>query len=175
MPADVHSAFDIAIWFSEMAMNENVPMQPQKLQRLLFIAQAYYTVAYPRQKLMPAVFVADELGPMEPNIFLSFSKGKPDVDVSVFLPHDVENFLRSIWGRFAHYDMERLNDITNETVAYKDARERGDRGEISLKAMSASFAKNETSHDVHSILKPKIMRTQTGKPVIVKAWNPAGN
>jgi hypothetical protein len=124
---------------------------------------------------MPAVFVADEMGPLEPNIHLSFSKGSPDVDVNVFLPQDVENFLRSIWGRFAHYDMERLNEITNETAAYKEARKRGDRGEIPLKAMCLSFAKNETSHDVQSILKPKIMRTQTGKPVIVKAWNPAGN
>ncbi|MBT4888184.1 MAG: hypothetical protein HON65_01340 [Rhodospirillales bacterium] len=173
MPADVNSAFDIAFWFSDMALNENISMQPQRLQRMLFISQAYYSVAYPKRKLMPAVFVADELGPVEPNVFMSFSKGRPDVDVELFLPPDVDSFLKSIWGRFSQYDMDRLNEITNETLAYKQAKNRGNRSEITLEAMRLSFARNETSHDVRSVMKPKIMRTQSGKPVVVKAWNPA--
>ena len=173
MPADVNSAFDIAFWFSDMAMNENIAMQPQRLQRMLFISQAYYSVAYPKRKLMPAIFVADELGPVEPNIFMAFSKGRPDVDVEIFLAHEVESFLRSVWERFSHYDMDRLNEVTNETLAFKQARNRGDRSEITLEAMRLSFARNETSHDVRSVMKPKIMRTQSGRPVVVKAWNPA--
>lgn len=173
MPSDVNSAFDIALWYSDMALNENVVMQPQKLQRLLFISQAFYSVAYPRRRLMPAMFVADELGPIEPNIFMSFSKGRPDVDVELFLPDDVETFLRSIWGRFSAYDMDRLNEITNETLAYKQALNRGVRSEITLDAMRLSFERNETTHDVRSVIKPKVMRSQSGRPVIVKAWNPA--
>ena len=54
MPADVENAFDIAFWFADTALNENQYLQPQKLQRLLFIAQAYYTVAFNGRKLMPA-------------------------------------------------------------------------------------------------------------------------
>ncbi len=173
MPADVNSAFDIAFWYSEMALDENVPLQPLKLQRLLFISQAYYTVAYPKRKLMPAIFVADEQGPVEPNVYMAFSNGRPDMDVELFLPQDVEAFLRSIWGRFSQYDMARLDEITNETLAFRQAHERGNRSEITLKSMCQSFARNETTHDVRSVIKPKIMRTQSGKPVVVKAWNPA--
>ena len=68
MPADVGSAFDVAFWFADMALHDNEYMQPQKLQRLLFIAQGYYTVAFAGRKLMPAVFV----GPTRS----AFSKGR---------------------------------------------------------------------------------------------------
>lgn len=172
MPADVKSAFDIAFWFADTALNENEYMQPQKLQRLLFLSQAYYSVAYPKRKLMPAVFVADEMGPIEPNIYLSFSQGRPKVDVDIFLPHEVEEFLSSIWRQFGRHSVERLNTLTNETLAYKQARNRGDRAEIPLDMMRMSFIRGETGPRVEQVVKPKIMRTQDGKPVVVKAWTP---
>ena len=40
------------------------------------------------------------MGPIEPNIYMAFSKGRPDVDARLFLPHDVETFLDGIWRRF---------------------------------------------------------------------------
>jgi uncharacterized phage-associated protein len=172
MPADVKSAFDVAFWFDDTALAENEYLQPQKLQRLLFITQAYYAVAYPRRKLMPAVFVADELGPVEPNVYMAFSNGRPDVDVELFLPHDVDTFLSSIWRRFGSYDTERLNEMTNETMAYKQARERADRAEITIEAMRLSFVRGETAPAVEQVVTPKVMRTQDGKQVIVKSWNP---
>ena len=138
MPADVKSAFDVAFWFADTALAENEYMQPQKLQRLLFVSQAYYAVAYPKRKLMPAVFVADEMGPVEPNVYAAFSKGRPDLDVELFLPHDVDTFLSSIWRRFGHYTIDRLNELTNETLAYKQARTRGDRAEIPIETMRLS-------------------------------------
>jgi uncharacterized phage-associated protein len=172
MPTDVKSAFDIAFWFVDTAFNENEYMQPQKLQRLLFISQAYYSIAYPKRKLMPAVFVADEMGPVEPNVYLAFSKGRPDLDVDIFLPHEVDGFLSSIWRQFGHHSVERLNELTNETVAYKQARAKGDRVGIPLDLMTLSFVRGATAPQVQHVLKPKVMRTQHGKQVIVKAWNP---
>ena len=77
MPADVENAFDIAFWFADTALNENEYLQPQKLQRLLFIAQAYYTVAFNGRKLMPAVFIAEEMGPIEPQHLYSVFKRPP--------------------------------------------------------------------------------------------------
>lgn len=172
MPADVDNAFDIAFWFADTALNENEYLQPQKLQRLMFIAQAYYTVAYNGRKLMPGVFVADEMGPIEPNIYIAFSKGRPEVDAQLFLPHEVESFLDGIWRRFGHHSTERLNKMTMETTAYKQARKRGHRAEIPLDAMRLSFARAEKTPGVAQVIKPKILRTQTGKPVTVKAWVP---
>lgn len=172
MPADVENAFDVAFWFADTALNENEYLQPQKLQRLMFIAQAYYAVAFNGRKLMPAVFVADEMGPIEPNIYIAFSKGRPEVDARLFLPHEVETFLDGIWRRFGHQSIDRLNQMVKETTAYKQAYKRGSRAEITLDAMHLSFARAEKSPGVEQVVKPKILRTQSGKPVTVKAWVP---
>lgn len=172
MPADVDNAFDVAFWFADTALAENEYLQPQKLQRLMFIAQAYYSVAYNGRRLMPAAFVADEMGPVEPNIYVAFSKGRPEVDAQLFLPYEVETFLDGIWNRFGHHSTERLNTMTKETSAYKQAFKRGNRAKISLDAMRLSFARAEKTPGVAQVIKPKILRTQTGKPVTVKAWVP---
>ena len=172
MPADVDNAFDVAFWFADTALNENEYLQPQKLQRLMFIAQAYYSVAFNGRRLMPAAFVADEMGPIEPNIYIAFSKGRPKVDAQLFLPYEVETFLDGIWRRFGHHSTERLNSMTKDTSAYKQAYKRGNRAKISLDAMRLSFARAEKTPGVAQVIKPKIFRTQSGKPVTVKAWNP---
>ncbi len=172
MPADVENAFDIAFWFADTALNENEYLQPQKLQRLLFIAQAYYTVAFNGRKLMPAVFIADEMGPIEPNIFAAFSKGRPEVDARLFLPNDVDTFLDGIWRRFGHHSTDRLNKMVKETTAYKQAFNIGNRAEINLDAMRLSFARAEQTPGVAQVVKPKVLRTQSGKAVAVKAWIP---
>ena len=99
MPADVSNAFDVAFFFADMALAENEYLQPQKLQGLMFLAQSYYVAAFKGRKLMPAVFVADERGPLEPNVYMAFSKGRPDIDADLFLPHEVESFLDGIWRR----------------------------------------------------------------------------
>jgi len=171
MPADVNNAFDVAFLFSDMAMDENEYLQPQKLQRLLFIAQAYYGVAFNR-KLMPAIFVADEMGPMEPNVYMAFSRGRPELDVELFLPHETQSFLDRIWRRFGGLSVEQLNTMTKETTAFKNAAQRGHRAEIYWDEMRLSFARAEQTPGVDQVVKPKIMRTQSGRPVQVKSWVP---
>ena len=42
---------------------------------------------------MPAVFVADERGPLEPNVHFAFSNGSPNADTTFFLKKDVEEAL----------------------------------------------------------------------------------
>ncbi len=172
MPAEVKSAFDIAFWFADAALEANEYLQPQKLQRLLFLSQGYYSVLHDGKKLMPAMFVADELGPTEPNIHASFSRGRPNIDVDMFLGPDVEAFLDSIWRRFGHFSMDRLNAITKGTSAYRQAFRRAPRSEIHLDEMRLSFARAEKTPGVKQVVKPKVLVTQHGKPVQVKAWNP---
>lgn len=170
--ADLDSAFDVAFWFSDTALHENEYLQPQKLQRLLFLAQAYYAVAYDGRALFPAVFVAEEMGPIEPNVYAAFSKGRPDIDVDLFLPTDIEMFLSSIWRRFGHHSMDRLNQTTNETLAYTAAFKKGRRSEITLKMMQKAFVKGDAAPGVDQVVKPKVLLTQDGKPVTVQSWAP---
>ncbi|MDA0998556.1 MAG: DUF4065 domain-containing protein [Proteobacteria bacterium] len=174
MPADVNNAFDVAFWFADTALNENEYLQPQKLQRLLFIAQAYYAVMNKGRRLMPAVFVADEAGPVEPNVYMSFSKGRPDIEAELFLPNEVEDFLSGVWSKFGHLTIERLNKITKDTNAYRNALLRGPRAEIPLADMMSGFVQSREAPGREQVRKPNVYRTQSGRPVQIKAWVPRG-
>ena len=174
----VKSTFDVAFWFADQALNENEYLQPQKMQRLLYLSQAFYAIAYGGKKLMPAVFVADDLGPVEPTIYQAFTRGRPDVEVELFLPPDVELFLSSIWRRFGHLKAEQLAKVTNKNSAYSLALRKGPRSEILLDAMVAAF-KAESEKKNPTVAKhfndgQRVMRTQDGAPVKVKSWMPGG-
>lgn len=172
MPSAVNNAFDVAFWFVDTAENQSEYLQPQKLQRLLFLAQAYHLVAFKGKKLMPAVFVADELGPIEPNVFAAFTKGRPDVDANVFIGPETEEFLDSIWRRFGHFSTEKLTRVMKDTEAYQRAFKRGRRAEISIDDMRLAFKRAKDTPGVGQVLKPKMYRTQSGKAVTVKSWLP---
>jgi len=172
MPAALDSAFDVAFWFADTALNDNEYLQPQKLHRLMFLAQAYYAILNKRNKLMPAVFVASEMGPIEPNIYAAFSKGRPDVEVTLFMPEGVEEFLDTIWRRFGHFSADRLTKMTKATAAFKEAYAKGKRAEITLDAMILAFSRAEDTPAADQVFRPKVLRSQTGRPVTVKAWVP---
>lgn len=172
MSSAVESVFDIAFWFVDTALSRNEYLQPQKLHRLLFLSQAYYSVAFGGRALMPAVFIAGEMGPVEPNIYRAFAKGRPDIDADLFLPEEIKSFLESIWRRFGHHTPERLATLTKETVAYKQALSKGPRTEIPLQAMRHSFVAGRDTPSIDQVVKPKLMRSQTGASVTVKAWKP---
>ena len=173
MPAAAKSAFDIAFKFADKALGKNEYLQPQKLQRLMFLAQCAYAVRHRGRRLMPAVFVADDLGPIEPNIHLAFSRGRPDIDVDPRLPEDAQAVLDDVWNRFGHCSTEHLTRITKDTLAYRLARQRGDGGEIDPDMMRLSLVGDDAKPATLPTARPKIMRTQTGRPVSVNAWTPA--
>lgn len=171
-PAAVESVFDVASWFVDTALNNNEYLQPQKLHRLLFLAQAYYAVTTKGRRLMPAVFVASEMGPIEPNLYTAFSKGRPDMEVNLFMADGVEEFLDTIWRRFGHHSADRLTQMTKATTAYRAARKLGLRAEITLASMWVSFNKATDTPAADQVFRPKVMRSHTGRPVTVKAWTP---
>jgi len=170
MSSAVETAFDVAFWFSDTALNDNEYLQPQKLHRLLYLAQAYFAVAYDGRELMPATFVAEDMGPIEPNIFAAFSKGRPNVDAEMFLQPEITAFLDSIWRRFGHHSVDRLTRMTKGTPAYRQAIAKGKRSAITLEAMRLSFARGEETPGLQRVLKPKVMVSHTGRPVMVTSW-----
>jgi uncharacterized phage-associated protein len=168
----VDSTFDVALWFADKALEQNEYLQPQKLHRLLYLAQGYYTVAFEGCKLMPAVFIAEEMGPMEPNVYKAFAKGRPNIEPNISLPDGVDNFLSGIWSRFGRNTTDSLSKLCQESLAFKQALVKGSRTEIPLKDMLLSFAKAEDIPATAQIKKPKMMRSQTGRSVAVKNWVP---
>ncbi len=169
----VTSSFDVAFWFADQALNENEYLQPQKMHRLLYLSQAYYAIAYDGNKLMPSVFVADEMGPLEPTLYQAFSTGRPQVEVELFLPTEVEMYLTSIWRRFGHLSMDRLNKLTCDNNAYAVALRKGKRAEIPLESMIAAFTSVDKKDPVQKVTPgDKILVTQDGTPVKAQTWTP---
>ncbi len=164
------AAFDVAAWFLDRARADDTHLPLQKLQRLLFVAQAAYAGRTPdgTALLMPALFVADELGPIEPNLQRLLCDGRPE-DLPVELPAgEVAAFLEEIWRRFGHMPVERLNGLVAKTAAYATALAAGRGTAISPLAYAGAFAPTpaKIAEDV------RMLRSQSGAAVAVRSWTP---
>ena len=62
------SVFDVAVWITDRALEDGEYLQPQKMQRLLYLSQAYYGALSRGQKLIPCIFVANPWGPLNPQV-----------------------------------------------------------------------------------------------------------
>ncbi len=175
----VLSTFDVVAWLKDRALNDGEYLQPVKMHQLLFLAQAYFAVAYRGQKLSPATFVADEKGPLEPDVWRVFASGRPYVE-SDPLPERVEHFLDSIWRRFGAHSVEYLADLLKAQSPYQAAFAEAPNTEITLKQMVEFYGKAKkkaqskplSAPDVDDVLRPRTMRSASGKPVSVQRWNP---
>ncbi|HIJ37908.1 MAG TPA: hypothetical protein HPP80_03340 [Rhodospirillaceae bacterium] len=181
MAAAVPSSFDIAFWFMDRSIADNEYLQPQKLHRLMFLAQAYFAVAFHGRMLMPALFIADEFGPLEPNVFRACSIQRPAVE-AIPLDQAVTQFLDSIWRRFGAHSAEALSRQVNGHAPYRDALAKGAGTVISLQAMIDFYGKKAQAAPeaatavgappIQQVLRPRLMRSQDGKPVSVQRWMP---
>ena len=157
----VGTAIDVAAWFLEKAREDDSYLQPQKLQRLLYYAQAYYGHEYQGRRLMPAMFVVHELGPVEPNIFRMFEAGRPNVVIDR-PPAEVEAFLERVWRRYARISVERLTTSVTTQPAYRKISARGGGEVIPFEVVVASIPRSASSPERH--------RTADGRTV--QKWVP---
>jgi len=194
-PTAVESGFEAAFWFLERATTDGEALQPQKLQRLLFLAQAYYGVAHFGNKLMPATFVAAEDGPIEPTLYRAFARGKPVIDLSP-VEEQPRHLMDSVWRQFGALSTDKLTKLVKRHPPYIEAYEAAPMSEIPFSAMVAFYGdqglvrrksaepspfeggtagNNVGGFDAPSIervMRPKVARNHDGKPVNVKQWTP---
>ncbi|MFN4282115.1 MAG: Panacea domain-containing protein [Alphaproteobacteria bacterium] len=159
------TAFDVAVWFLDRARADDAHLPLQKLHRLLFIAQAAYAAG---GMLMPAVFVADELGPIEPNLERLLGDGRPED-----LPAEPPNraalaLLEDVWRRFGYMPADRLGALVAKNAAYAAALAAGRGSVIAQSELAGSFAPApaKLAEDV------RMLRSQSGAAVAVRAWIP---
>jgi uncharacterized phage-associated protein len=175
MPIAVKSCLDVVFWLSDQALNDREYIQPQKLHRLLYLAQAYYSVAYGGKKLMPATFVTDAFGPIEPTIFHALAYGRPHMIEPNTLPQPVTQFLDSIWRRFGSYTADQLTRKVLEHPPVALAMAKGVNEEIPFEEMVKHYGKEAAARKEaggDAVIRPRMMRSQTGRPVTVTAWKP---
>lgn len=185
--AAVDSCFDIAFWLLDRALDEGEYLQPQKMHRLMFLAQGYYASARHGEKLMPATFVHGPEGPIEPTVFRAMERGRPMIDTSP-LSEEVTHVLDSVWRQFGAKSVERLNSAIGNHPPVLDAREAGEGTEITYdaivefyhKALSRNIkgaragvpAETGDAPSPSRVLRPKVMRSHTGKTVVADPWTP---
>lgn len=156
------STIDVAIWLVDRASAEDSYLQPQKLQRLLYLAQGHYAREHYGRKLTPATFVAHDMGPVEPNIYRLFEDGRPVVGYAP-PPVEVQNFLEIIWRRFGGHSVDRLNALIAGQAVYRAVAAGGPGEEIRFEDMVAAFAEKQEQSDT--------IRTADGRTV--RKWTPS--
>lgn len=175
-PPAVQSAFDVVEWFLDEALNHDEYLQPQKMQNLLFLSQAYYAVAHHGQMLIPSVFVAEDNGPVEPMVYRAYENGKPLVSLRP-IPEKVKLFLDSIWRRFGSHSGSYLSRVLMKHPPYLFAYDRGKGSVITLESMIDFYGEGQANSgdgapSIKQVLRPRVMRSHTGKPVSVQKWIP---
>ena len=172
----VRSALDVALWFNDRAFGDGEYLQPQKLHRLMYLAFAYYSVAYPGQKLMPASFVTDEFGPTEPTVFHALAYGVPPNLEAHSIPKAAAEFLESIWRRFGNSKAEKLSQTVATHVPVADAMTKGLGYEIPFDGMvqfyASELAEKRGIPGVEKVMKPRVLRSSAGRAVTVTSWKP---
>jgi len=134
MAPTVRSTLEVAIWFQERADSANRTLDTVTLQQLLYLAQVEYARDNNGRKLMPATFLATMTGPLEPNIYHMFERGRPDVR-SVAPNFDVSNFLMDLWDRYATLPPGELSKLVNGDAHYLRTFDQGRNHEISVTAV----------------------------------------
>ena len=167
MQPTVKSSFDVAIWFLDRARAEDSYLQPRKLQYMLFFAQGHYAGAWQGRRLMPSVFIIDEAGPLDPNLYRVFENGRPNVSENQ-MEEEVMVFLDAIWRRYKDDDPLKMGRLISRYGNGEESVEKRDGSEIPVSSMMRMFARDSEKTNTG----PKMLRSATGKAVKVTAWKP---
>lgn len=179
-PPVCDSVFDVAFWLSDRALEDGEYLQPQKLQRMLYLAQAYYGAAARGQKLMPCIFVVSRLGPLEPATWRAFENGPPQVNAQP-IPSTQKHFLDSLWRRFGAHTADYLTKMVMNHPPFVQALAHGNRAEIPFEEMIAYYGRapdereagsRDAAPPLDNVLRPRVLRSHKGRPVNVHAWVP---
>ena len=161
---------DIAIWFLDRARAEDTYLQPRKLQCLLFLAQAHFSAAHDGHCLIPAFFVIDECGPLDPNVYCALQNGRPDIEKTP--PSAViAKFLDAIWTRYKNADALRLDQLIARRGIDEQAVSDRDRSEVTSQVTKRMFGSGNGTEN--KITTPTLAETATGRKVTITKWTPA--
>lgn len=171
-PTAAASAFPVAAWFLARAAAEQLTLQPLKLQALLFLAQGLFAAGTGGRQLMPALFVADERAPIEPNVHLVLASGFDAAGaIEASLSAAVERFLEVVWAQFGRRPAVELVMQVSGLKAYTDALACGVGTPIGQNAIRECCVALAPAAGEQGAGKP--LRTQDGRLVTVSRWQPA--
>jgi len=165
----VKSSVDVAIWFFDQARRDDIHMPAIKLQRLLWIAQGLYAAMNHGRMLIPAIFVADETGPLEQTVYHVFEDGRPML-MQHKLPVEAENFLSRLWTRYGHHSSDFLSRQTKHSDPYVAALREGSGTVIEFAEIAKHFTQPPDRHRKVAAADGRLLQKwlPTAKPVSPK-------
>lgn len=132
------SPLDVAFWLLERAVSERQAPDLRRLRLLLYLAQAHYAGERSGAKLMPATFVADADGPIEPTVALALESGLQD-PWPPELSDEVVEFLQRLWRRYGALPAVALRRLINADRIWAAALAAGTGTEITVDAMQQAY------------------------------------
>lgn len=160
----VATAVDVTLWFLEKARSANCHLPAQKLQNLLYLACVAYEREHGGAALMPAAFVRNELAVVEPNLYRLLEEGRPRIRSESLAP-PIQQFLETIWSRYAHSQVSHLNHlVTRRLDSNKSER-------IALAAPQKEDGIDTLEATVKSEA-TEVRPTHLGRHVAVAPWRP---
>jgi len=134
----IRSTFDIISWLDNQCQQTGTVLPPSILMKLLYLAQALYAADNKKAKLMPATFLATDVGPIEPDLFLALEAGVKIADAVSPSPA-VEETLTAVWEAYSNLDDTQFDAVFDADVALKTAKARGRNCEILVGEMAGAY------------------------------------
>jgi uncharacterized phage-associated protein len=124
-----YKAEDVANYLIFLASQENQEKEREgitnlKLQKLLYLAQAYYLVKF-NKPLFVENLEAWDYGPVVPEVYqkLKYNGSKTIIieEDRSKISEDDKEILKKVWGSFGGYSASRLVDIVHSHTPWKEA------------------------------------------------------
>lgn len=137
-PPASRSTLDVAWWFQARCESAGETLSARRIHYLLYLTQAHYVAEHRGQKIMPATFLATEVGPVEPNIHQLFTGGRFVLEAND-PPRQVEDYLVEIWNRFGGKTLKQLEALVERDGAWRPVFRKGPLLEIPAELLYRAY------------------------------------
>jgi len=167
-----NSSLDVAYWFIDRAEQDNLYLENEKLQHLLFLSQKLYAQENDRQMLMPCLFLCDEQGFFEPTLKKIFTQGRPFMRLAP-LDSAISEFLENIWHKYGTLSVTEFKRVVMQMPIYAQCYRQGERSVVEWDSLVDKSSQYGTMYDstLKSAFRKKVLVSQNG-PVVVSQWQP---
>lgn len=141
-PTALKSTLVAVAWLEAKSAAGGHRLPPRKLQMLLYIAQALYGAANGGRPLMPSMFIASRLGPIDPNLYdiLESTGSLPPVPADI--EPRAEACLGLVWRRYGQSSLDELDAFVGDDGVFLRVRDTAPGAVIPLEMLSDTYRRN---------------------------------
>lgn len=168
LPPAARSGLDVALWFLIRASEERQRLPMEKLQMLLYFAEAAFSAKHGGRRLIAGQFLAGEAGPYDPTVAVALECGlsaPPQPSIAA----EAEALLVALWKQYGAVPTTALTRVAMNDGVWQAALKRGINCPIDPAALRQAYMPKRKSA-VKPAAKPA---PQAEQPAIPAATKPA--